>query len=71
MEKITPKEKLDTLYNKIRIKVDKSNPLEDIHKTTKKLCDLYVTEILTSALISLTDEQLEFWLQVNKEIGNL
>ena len=65
---MTPKEKAEALYNKFNRIVDRSNPLEDIDKTTKQLCDLFVTEILTSFVINLTDYQTEFWIEVQKEL---
>lgn len=65
---MTPKEKAEALYNRVQIKVDKSNPLEDIDKTTKKLCQLMITEIMISKMIDLTDEQVIFWRQVQDEI---
>ena len=68
---MTPKEKAEALYNKFSRIVDRSNPLEDIDKTTKQLCDLFLTEILTSFVINLTDYQTEFWIEVQKEIKKL
>ena len=68
---MTPKEKAEALYNKFNRIVDRSNPLEDMDKTTKQLCDLFVTEILTSFVINLTDYQTEFWIEVQKEIEKL
>ena len=68
---MTPKEKAEALYNKFNIIVDRSNPLEDMDKTTKQLCDLFVTEILTSFVINLTDYQTDFWIEVQKEIEKL
>ena len=68
---MTTKEKAEALYNKFYKIVDRSNPLEDMDKTTKKLCDLFVTETLTSFVINLTDYQREFWIEVQKEINNL
>ena len=68
---MTPKEKAEALYIKFNRIVDRSNPLEDIDKTTKQLCDLFVTEILTSFVINLTDYQTEFWIEVQKEIEKL
>ena len=68
---MTPKEKAEALYNKFSRIVDRSNPLEDIDKTTKQLCDLFLTEILTSFVINLTDYQTEFWIEVKQEIENL
>ena len=68
---MTPKEKAEALYNKFYRIVDRSNPLEDMDKTTKKLCNLFVTETLTSFVINLTDYQKDFWIEVQKEINNL
>ena len=68
---MTPKEKAEAVYNKFNRIVDRSNPLEDMDKTTKQLCDLFVTEILTSFVINLTDYQTEFWIEVQKEIEKL
>ena len=68
---MTPKEKAEALYSKFNRIVDRSNPLEDMDKTTKQLCDLFVTEILTSFVINLTDYQNEFWIEVQKEIEKL
>ena len=68
---MTPKEKADALYNKFYRIVDRSNPLEDMNKTTKQLCDLFVTETLISFVINLTDYQTEFWIEVQKEIKKL
>jgi len=68
---MTPKEKAEALYNKFNRIVDRSNPLEDMDKTTKQLCDLFVTETLTSFVINLTDYQTEFWIEVQKEIERL
>jgi hypothetical protein len=68
---MTPKEKSEAIYNKFNRIVDRSNPLEDMDKTTKQLCDLFVTEILTSFIINLTDYQTEFWIEVQKEIEKL
>ena len=68
---MTPKEKAEALYSKFNRIVDISNPLEDMDKTTKQLCDLFVTETLTSFVINLTDYQTEFWIEVQKEIEKL
>jgi len=68
---MTPKEKAEAIYNKFNRIVDRSHPLEDMDKTTKQLCDLFVTEILTSFVINLTDYQTEFWIEVQKEIEKL
>lgn len=68
---MTPKDKAEALYNKFNRIVDRSNPLEDMDKTTKQLCDLFVTEILTSFVINLTDYQTDFWIQVQDEIKKL
>lgn len=68
---MTPKEKAEALYSKFNGIVDRSNPLEDMDKTTKQLCDLFVTETLTSFVINLTDYQTEFWIEVQKEIEKL
>ena len=68
---MTPKEKAEALYNKFNRIVDRSNPLEDMDKTTKQLCDLFITETLTSFVINLTDYQTEFWIEVQKEIEKL
>jgi hypothetical protein len=68
---MTPKEKAEALYKKFFRIVDKSNPLEDMDKTTKQLCNLFVTEILTSFVINLTDYQTEFWIEVQKELKKL
>lgn len=68
---MTPKEKAESLYSKFNRIVDRSHPLEDIDKTTKQLCDLFVTETLTSFVINLTDHQTEFWIEVQKEIKKL
>ena len=40
------KDKADAIYSRVFLKVDKSNPLEDIHITTKSICQLLVTEII-------------------------
>ena len=61
------KEKADALYSKFYRIVDRSNSLEDMNKTTKQLCDLFITEVLTSFVINLTDYQTEFWIEVQKE----
>ena len=66
-----PKEKAEALYSKFNRIVDRSHPLEDMDKTTKQLCDLFVTETLTSFVINLTDYQTEFWIEVQKEIEKL
>lgn len=68
---MTPKEKAEALYSKFNRIVDRSNPLEDMDKTTKQLCDLFVKETLTSFVINLTDYQTEFWIEVQKEIEKL
>lgn len=68
---MTPKEKAEALYNKFYRIVDRSNSLEDMNKTTKQLCDLFVTETLTSFVVNLTDYQTEFWNEVKKEIEKL
>ena len=68
---MTPKEKAQALYSKFNRIVDRSNPLEDMDKTTKQLCDLFVTEVLTSFVINLTDYQTDFWIEVQKEIEKL
>lgn len=68
---MTAKEKAEALYSKFYRLVDRSNPLEDIDKTTKQLCNLFVTETLTSFVINLTDYQTEFWIEVQKEIEKL
>ena len=68
---MTSKEKAEALYSKFNRIVDRSNPLEDIDKTTKQLCNLFVTETLTSFVINLTDYQTEFWIEVQKEIEKL
>ncbi|MBC8395650.1 MAG: hypothetical protein H8E16_00960 [Flavobacteriales bacterium] len=68
---MTAKEKAEALYNKFYRIVDRSNPLEDMDKTTKQLCNLFVTETLTSFVINLTDYQTEFWIEVQKEIEKL
>ena len=68
---MTPKEKAEALYKKFFRIVDKSNPLEDMGKTTKQLCDLFVKETLTSFVINLTDYQTDFWIEVQKEIKKL
>ena len=68
---MTPKDKAEALYSKFNRIVDRSNPLEDMDKTTKQLCDLFVTETLTSFVIKLTDYQTEFWIEVQKEIEKL
>ncbi len=68
---MTPKEKAEALYNKFYKIVDRSNPLEDMDRTTKNLCNLFLTETLTSFVINLTDYQREFWIEVQKEINKL
>lgn len=68
---MTAKEKAEALYNKFNRIVDRSHPLEDMDKTTKQLCDLFITETLTSFVINLTDYQTEFWIEVQKEIEKL
>jgi len=68
---MTPKEKAEALYKKFFRIVDKSNPLEDMGKTTKQLCNLFVTETLTSLLINLTDYQTEYWEEVKQEIKKI
>ena len=68
---MTPKEKAEALYSKFNRIVDRSNPLEDMDKTTKQLCNLFVTETLTSFVINLTDYQTDFWIEVQKEIEKL
>lgn len=68
---MTAKEKAEALYDRVFIKVDKSNPLEDIDKTTKKLCQLMITEIMISKMIDLTDEQVIFWRKVQDEIEKI
>jgi len=68
---MTPKEKAEAIYNKFNRIVDTSNPLEDMGKTTKQICYLFVTEILTSFVINLTDYQTEFWIEVQKELEKL
>ncbi len=65
------KEKAEALYSKFNRIVDRSNPLEDMDKTTKQLCDLFVTETLTSFVINLTDYQTQFWIEVQREIQKL
>ena len=68
---MTPKEKAEALYKKFFRIVDRSNPLEDMGKTTKQLCDLFVKETLTSFVINLTDYQTEFWEEVKQEIKKI
>tara|TARA_Y100000592_G_scaffold3763_1_gene5418 strand:- start:737 stop:943 length:207 start_codon:yes stop_codon:yes gene_type:complete len=68
---MTPKEKAEAIYKKFFRIVDRSNTLEDMNKTTKQLCNLFVTEILTSFVINLTDYQTEFWIEVQKELEKL
>jgi hypothetical protein len=68
---MTPKEKAEAVYNKFNRIVDRSNPLEDMDKTTKQLCDLFVTEILTSFIIRLTPAQFEYWNDVRNEFYKL
>jgi len=68
---MTPKEKAEALYKKFFRIVDRSNPLEDMGKTTKQLCNLFVTETLTSLLINLTDYQTEYWEEVKQEIKKI
>ena len=68
---MTPKDKAEALYDRVFIKVNKSNPLEDMGKTTKRICQLMVTEIMISKMIDLTDEQVVFWRQVQDEIENV
>jgi hypothetical protein len=68
---MTPKEKAEALYKKFLRIVDRSNPLEDMDKTTKQLCNLFVTETLTSFVINLTDYQTNFWNEVKQEIYKL
>ena len=68
---MTPKEKAEALYKKFFRIVDRSNPLEDMGKTTKQLCNLFVTETLTSLLINFTDYQTEYWEEVKQEIKKI
>lgn len=68
---MTPKEKAEALYSKFYRVVDVSNPLEDMDKTTKQLCNLFVTETLTSFVINLKDYQREYWQEVKQEIEKL
>lgn len=68
---MTAKEKAEAIHKKFFRIVDRSNPLEDINKTTKQLCNLFVTETLTSFVINLTDHQTEFWIEVQKELEKL
>ena len=68
---MTPEEKAYAIYNRVRIKVDKSNPLEDIDNTTKKICRLMTTEIMISKMVNLTEEQIVFWRQVQDEIEKI
>ncbi|NDB80711.1 hypothetical protein EB155_12690, partial [archaeon] len=65
------KDKSDAIYSRVFLKVDKSNPLEDIHVTTKSICELLVTEIMSSNMVDLTDEQIMFWRGVQNEIEKL
>lgn len=65
------KDKADAIYSRVFLKVDKSNPLEDIHITTKSICQLLVTEIMSSNMVDLTDEQTMFWRGVQDEIEKL
>ena len=68
---MTPKEKAQALYSKFNRIVDRSNPLEDMDKTTKQLCNLFITETLTSFVINLADYQTDFWVEVQDEIKKL
>lgn len=69
---ITPKEKAEALYSRIRTSIYyRGYPLEELHKTTKRLCDLITTEIMISKMVDLTDEQVIFWRQVQDEIIKL
>ena len=68
---MTPEEKAKALYNKFFRIVNKSDLFEDIDKTTRQLCNLFVTETLTSFVINLTDYQTDFWIEVKKEIEKI
>lgn len=69
---MTPKEKAEALYNRVRTLVyRKEYPLEELDKSTKRICQLMVTEIMISKMIDLTDEQVVFWRQVQDEIEKI
>jgi hypothetical protein len=78
---MTPKEKAEAIVNKMFAKLGGSfsetayTPLTyketKLYNNAKKVCDEMVTEILTSFIINLTDYQIEFWIEVQKEIKKL
>lgn len=69
---MTPKDKAEALYSRVRtLGYRKEYPSEELDKSTKRICQLMVTEIMISKMIDLTDEQLVFWRQVQDEIENV
>ena len=78
---MTPKEKAEAIVNKMFVRLGGKfgdsnwdpivwqNTL--IYDNAKKVCYEMVTEILTSFVINLTDYQIEFWIEVKKEIEKL
>ena len=69
---MTPKDKADALYSRVRtLGYRKGYPLEELDKSTKRICQLMVTEIMISKMIDLTDEQVMFWRNVQDEIEKI
>lgn len=69
---MTPKDKAEALYSRFRILgYRKEYPKEELDKSTKRMCQLMVTEIMISKMVDLTDEQIIFWRQVQDEIENI
>lgn len=69
---MTPKDKAEALYSRVRtLGYRKEYPLEELDKSTKRICQLMVTEIMISKMIDLTDEQVVFWRQVQDEIEKI
>jgi len=61
---MTPEEQAKYLYNKV---IEKINSEEQ----AKELACLYVSETLTNPLVNLTDYQIDFWMNVKKEIKKI
>ena len=69
---MTPNNKAEAIYSRIRtLGYTEEYPLEDLDKITKRVCQLMVTEIMISKMISLTDEQVMFWRKVQDEIEKI
>ena len=59
-----PQEKAIAMYNKFY------RVIEDKQKT-KEACQLFINETIQSFLINLKDYQVEFWIEVKKEIEKI